>query len=62
MLTGFIYVLTGAFFIWLGAFQIITAMLPHDFAMQAAEKHGAWVREHIFKLPPENQTQSKGDE
>lgn len=52
MIWGFINILLGVFFIWCGAFQIITSMLPKDYAMQVAEKHGAWVRENVFNLPP----------
>lgn len=51
MLWGVFNLIMGSFFLWLGAFQLITAMLPHDFAMKVAEKHGAWMRENIFHLP-----------
>ena len=49
---AFFNVIVGAFFIWLGAFQLITAMLPHDFAMKVAVMHGEWMRENVFNLPP----------
>lgn len=52
MFAGFLYIMLGSFFIWMGALQLIGAMLPHDFAMKMAEQHGAWVRENIFHLPP----------
>jgi len=55
MFLGAINILLGAFFLWMGAFQLITAMLPHDFAVTVAEKHGAWWRENIFHLPPTTQ-------
>lgn len=55
MIWGFLNLVMGALFLWMGAFQLITAMLPHDFAMTVAEKHGAWCREHIFNLPPTTQ-------
>lgn len=45
-------IIAGVFFIWLGSFQLITAMVPKEVAIQFAEKHGAWMREHVFKLPP----------
>jgi len=53
-LMGFIWVIVGVFFIWCGALQIISSMLPHDTAMYMAEKHGAWMRENVFHLPPAN--------
>lgn len=49
---GFIHIIVGVIFIWIGAFQMITAMLPKDVGMMVAEKHGAWMRENIFNLPP----------
>lgn len=49
---GFINIILGVIFIWMGAFQMITAMLPKDVGMMVAEKHGAWMRENIFNLPP----------
>ncbi len=55
-LTSIFQILIGAFFVWLGAFQLITAMLPKDFAMKVAEEHGAWVRENVFRLPPTDET------
>jgi hypothetical protein len=48
---GFIYIVFGVVFIWMGAFLIITAMLPKEFAMTVAEKHGTWIRENVFNLP-----------
>lgn len=42
----------GAFLLWIGAFMLITAMLPHDIAMKTAEEHGKWWRENVFHLPP----------
>lgn len=52
IVAGFFYILLGALLIWMGSIQLISAMLPHDFAMQMVEKHGAWVRENVFNLPP----------
>ncbi len=52
LISGLFYIMIGVFFIWLGSFQIITSMLPHDFAINVAETHGKWVRENVFKLPP----------
>ena len=52
ILCGFINVFLGVVLVWMGSFQIITAMLPKDFAMTVAEKHGAWMRENVFNLPP----------
>lgn len=51
IVVGFLWVVFGVFCIWCGSFQIITGMLPHDFAMKVAEIHGAWVRENVFRLP-----------
>lgn len=51
ILTGFLYVLFGVVWIYLGAFQIIANMVPHDVGMKFAEQHGAWMREHVFHLP-----------
>lgn len=55
MLWGFFNLAMGAFFLWMGAFQLITAMLPPDFAITVAEKHGAWCRQNIFHLPETTQ-------
>lgn len=52
IISGFIYIMLGVFFVWMGSFQLITAMLPHDIAMKAAEAHGSWMRENVFRLPP----------
>lgn len=52
MLQGIFFILMGSFIVWMGAFQLIGSMLPHDFAMKVAEIHGGWVRENIFHLPP----------
>lgn len=52
IITGFFWVIVGVIFIYLGSFQIIGAMLPHDYAIKFAEVHGAWVRENVFHLPP----------
>lgn len=51
-ISSILCIFAGVFFIWLGSFQLITAMVPKEVAIQFAEKHGAWMREHIFKLPP----------
>lgn len=51
ILQGFALIIAGVFFIWLGSFQLITAMVPHDVGMRFAEAHGAWIREHVFNLP-----------
>lgn len=51
-------IIAGVFFIWLGSFQLITAMVPKEVGIQFAEKHGAWIRENVFNLPP---VKSKGD-
>lgn len=56
IIQGFLYILAGSFFVWMGAFILITAMLPHDFAIKVAEMHGAWTRENVFKLPPSEAT------
>lgn len=55
---GFINVIVGVIFIWMGAFQMITAMLPKDFALIVAEAHGSWMRENVFKLPPIEEKQN----
>jgi len=52
IISGFFYIFCGVFFIWLGSFQLITAMVPKDIGIQFAEAHGAWMREHVFRLPP----------
>lgn len=52
ILTGFLYVIFGVVGIYLGAFQIMANMVPHDVGMKFAEQHGAWMREHVFHLPP----------
>jgi len=52
ILSGFLSVVVGVVFIYFGAFQIIVNMVPHDVGMKFAEQHGAWMREHVFHLPP----------
>jgi hypothetical protein len=52
ILSGFIYIFIGVFWIWLGAFQVIVNMAPTEIGVKFAEAHGAWVRENVFKLPP----------
>lgn len=52
ILWGFLNIIVGVFFIWMGAFQMITAMLPKEIGMMVAERHGAWMRENVFNLPP----------
>lgn len=52
MIQGLLYILFGSFLVWMGAFILITAMLPKDFAIKVAGEHGRWTRENIFKLPP----------
>lgn len=52
IIAGFFYIFIGVFFVWMGAFQLIAGMLPHDVAMKMAVDHGKWTREHVFKLEP----------
>ena len=52
VLQGFATVLLGVFLVWMGSFQMITAMVPRDVGVAFAEKHGAWIREHVLHLPP----------
>lgn len=49
---GFLNIIVGVIFIWMGSLQMITAMLPKDFGVLVAEKHGSWIREQVLKLPP----------
>ena len=53
------YILIGAFFIWMGSFQLIASMLPDDAALDMAKAHGKWTRENIFKLPPTEQKEQE---
>lgn len=52
IISGLFWIISGVFLIWMGSIQFIGSMLPHDFAMIMAEKHGAWMRENLFNLPP----------
>ena len=61
ILSGFLYVVAGVFLIWLGSFQIIASMLPHDIGMKVAEYHGAWMREHVFHLPPTGEASDEAE-
>jgi len=56
ILWGIIYMMFGAFFVWLGTFMLFTAMLPESTRIDVAALHGAWVREHILRLPPSTPT------
>lgn len=56
---GFINIILGVILIWMGAFQMITAMLPKDIGIMVAEKHGEWMRENIFNLPPHDHAGEK---
>lgn len=47
---GIFYMCVGVLFLWFGAFQFITALVPHDVGVQFAEEHGRWMRDHIFGL------------
>jgi hypothetical protein len=59
ILSGFLYMILGVFLLWMGAFQFITAMVPKDVGIAFAEQHGAWMREHVFKLPPTKPTPTR---
>ena len=42
----------GVFFVWIGSFMLITSMVSRDAGIYFAEKHGEWMRENVFRLPP----------
>lgn len=51
IIKGFAFVFLGVFFVYIGSFQIIMNMLPHDLAMRVSEIHGKWVRQNVLHLP-----------
>lgn len=52
ILKGFLFIFLGVFAVYIGAFMLMTAMVPKAVGIMFAEKHGAWMREHVFRLPP----------
>lgn len=52
MVSGILSVLFGSLLVWIGALQIVSSTLPKDMRYEVGKAHGAWIREHILRLPP----------